>query len=263
MIRFPSIFLVVVLAAQFTLVLLPGGPLPDGRGSELALPKLAVTTFAAKKKKKDEEPVTQTHEILPDPPPTIKAETGRMVFHNSPLTSKGLLSQQVRDGVKAIWRVNGGATIVKLRALVSGTGDLRRVQAIVSEMFTEKKLPLPVVSTIQVGGLPMEGAQVILEATSLTKKPVNPQGLAFISGKGVTAPITADAPHMKVAPLAVKSLADLKMSLDGIGVTTADVLRVTCFLSSLEDHRDVQQLAAGIIGQDAPHHHAGGRTEQL
>src|SRR6187549_2141795 len=83
-----------------------------------------------KKKKGEVEIITQTLELLPDPPAAIKAEVGRMVFHTSPLTNKGLLSQQVREGIKAIWRVNRGATVVKLRALVAGTGDMRRVQAI-------------------------------------------------------------------------------------------------------------------------------------
>lgn len=204
---------------------------------------IAETGLAAKKKKKDEE-ITQTLEVLPDPPSTIKAEVGRMVFHSSPLSSKGLLSQQVRDAIKAIWRSNGGASVVKIRALVAGTGDMRRVQAIVSEMFAEKRLALPVLSVVQVGGLPMEGAQVVLEATSLARKPVNPQGLAFISGKGAAAPLNPDKPNAPVLPLAEKSVADLQTALTGVGLLGADVLRVTCFQSSLEDVTQVQQLVA-------------------
>jgi enamine deaminase RidA (YjgF/YER057c/UK114 family) len=131
----------------------------------------AITPAAFGDKKKDKkEEITQTLEVLPDPPSTIKAEVGRMVFHNSPLTAKGLLSQQVRDSIKAIWRSSKGASVVKLRALVAGTGDMRRVQAIVSEMFSEKRQTLPVLSVVQVGALPMEGAQVLLEATSLTRR---------------------------------------------------------------------------------------------
>lgn len=204
---------------------------------------IAETGLAAKKKKKDEE-ITQTLEVLPDPPSTIKAEVGRMVFHSSPLSSKGLLSQQVRDAIKAIWRSNGGASVVKIRALVAGTGDMRRVQAIVSEMFAEKRLALPVLSVVQVGGLPMEGAQVVLEATSLARKPVNPQGLAFISGKGAAAPLNPDKPNAPVLALAEKSVADLQTALTGVGLLGADVLRVTCFQSSLEDVTQVQQLVA-------------------
>lgn len=204
---------------------------------------IAETGLAAKKKKKEEE-ITQTLEVLPDPPSTIKAEVGRMVFHSSPLSGKGLLSQQVRDAIKAIWRTNGSASVVKIRALVAGTGDMRRVQAIVSEMFAEKRLALPVLSVVQVGGLPMEGAQVVLEATSLARKPVNPQGLAFISGKGAAAPLNPDKPNAPVLALAEKSVADLQTALTGVGLLGADVLRVTCFQSSLEDVTQVQQLVA-------------------
>lgn len=196
------------------------------------------------KKKKGEEEITQTLEVLPDPPTTIKAEVGRMVFHNSPLINKGLLSAQVRDGIKAIWRLNRGATVVKLRALVAGTGDMRRVQAIVSEMFSEKKQPLPVLSVVQVGSLPMEGAQVLLEATSLVKKPVNPSGLAFISGMGAVEPHNPEHVHAHVYPLAERSVADLETALNGIGARNTDVLRVTCFQSSLEDVTQVQALVA-------------------
>src|ERR1700691_6140709 len=88
------------------------------------------------KKKTNEEPVTQTLPVLKDPPGAISAETARLVFHVSPLSSKGLLSQQVRDALKALLAENHNATVVKLRAFVAGSGDLRRVQQIVSEVFT-------------------------------------------------------------------------------------------------------------------------------
>jgi len=209
---------------------------------------LAMPLVAAKKKKKGEEEVTQTLEVLPDPPNVIKAEVGRMVFHAAPLSGKGLLSQQVRDAVKAIWRVNGGATVVKLRALVAGTGDLRRVQAIVSEMFAEKRQPLPVLSVVQVGVLPLEGAQVVLEATSLAKKTVNPHGLAFVSGKGATKPINPDQPTTSMMPLAEKSVADLKTALQAVGLGGADVQRVTCFQSALDEMAQVQ----GLVTREFP-----------
>ena len=209
---------------------------------------IAPALCGAKKKKKSEEEITQTLEAPPDPPSIIKAEVGRMVFHTSPLTNKGLLSQQVREAIKAIWRLNQGATVVKLRALVAGTGDLRRVQSIVSEMFSEKKLPLPVLSVIQVGALPMDAAQVVIEAISLVRKAVNPQGLAFISGKGATAPLNPEHASAPVMPLAEKSIADLKAVLAGVGLGGADVLRVTCFQSSLDDIVQVQ----GAVAREFP-----------
>lgn len=168
---------------------------------------MAVPAPAQKSKKKTEdEMATQTLPVLKDPPPAVAAETDHLVFHLSPLSGKGLLSQQVRDALKALLRDTRGATIVKLRAFVAGTGDMRRVPAIVSEVFTEHKLALPAVSTIAVGALPLEGAQVVIESIAVDKRAVNPNGLAFYSGRPV---------------------ADLR--------PVADVLHATCFLSSLDD----------------------------
>src|SRR5437879_3335662 len=81
-----------------------------------------------KNKKQDQEPRPQLLEILPDPPDAVSVETGRLSFQVSPLSDKGLLSQQVRDAIKALTRLNHGASIVKLRAFVAGSGDLRRIK---------------------------------------------------------------------------------------------------------------------------------------
>jgi enamine deaminase RidA (YjgF/YER057c/UK114 family) len=167
---------------------------------------LAVSASAQKGKKKTEEPVTQTLPLLKDPPSAVAAETDRLVFLVSPLSNKGLLSQQVRDALKALMRDNHTATIVKLRAFVAGSGDMRRVSTIVSETFTEHKLALPAVSTVEVGALPMEGAQVVIESIAVEKKTVNANGLAFYSAQTVA----------QLRPL-------------------TGALRATCFLSSLDD----------------------------
>ena len=134
--------------------------------------------------KKEKEPETQILPLPPEPPTAVIAETGKLAFHVSPLSGKGLLTQQVHDALKALDRANGGATFVKLRAFVAGTGDMRRVATIVAEDFSVKKMPLPAVTTIQVGALPMEGAQVVIESISQEKndkKTLNPNGLAFFS----------------------------------------------------------------------------------
>ena len=107
-----------------------------------------------KKKKGDEEEITQVHEIPKDPPAAVSAEPQRMGFLTAPMSSKGLLSQQVRDGLKALKGLAHGASIVKVRAFVAGSGDLRRVQAIVSEFFTDGKMALPALTTVRVGALP-------------------------------------------------------------------------------------------------------------
>ena len=156
-------------------------------------------------KNDQKEPVTQTLPVLPDPPPAVAAETARLVFHVSPLSAKGLLSQQVRDALRALERDNRGAQMVKLRAFVAGTGDMRRVQQIVSEVFTEKKQPLPALTTIEVGALPLEGAQVVIESVSADKRMVNPSGLAF---------------------LPVQPIAGLKAG--------GEILKVTCFLTAFD-----------------------------
>lgn len=174
-----------------------------------------------KKKKPDEEPRPQVLEVIPDPPDAVIAEPGRLSFQVSPLSDKGLLSQQVHDALKALARLNHGVPFVKLRAFVAGSGDLRRVKDIVAEDLTDKKQPLPAVSTIQVGALPLPGAQVVIEAISSEKKVVNPGGVAFVPAAG--------------SPSAAAAVAQLDSALSGAGVKAADVLRITCFMSSLND----------------------------
>ncbi len=187
-----------------------------------------------KKKTPEKEPVTQTLPLLKDPPGALAAETGRLTFRVSPLSDKGLLTQQTHDALKAIMQANHGGTLVKLRAFVAGTGDMRRIQAIVSETLTEKKLPLPVLSTVQVGALDMEGAQVILESVSVLdksdKKAANPNGLAFFSGQR--------------AEDAAKALAQLEAAAKAAHVAPEDMLRVTCFLSEIEQSRAARAAAA-------------------
>lgn len=193
-----------------------------------------------KKKKAEEEEVTQALELPKEPPATVIGETHRLSFRVSPLSSKGLLSQQVRDALKALFRQTRGAAIIKLRAFVAGAGDMRRVQAIVSETFTDRRLPLPALSVVQVGGLPRQGAQVVLESVAVERKTVNPNGLAFISGQVAS----VEEPLVPMAPLMEKSFAGLRAAVAAARVTPKDVLRITCFLSSLDDHLAVRQRVA-------------------
>src|SRR5579864_1166096 len=191
---------------------------------------LVVQAAAFAKKKKSDEDVTQVLQLPKDPPTAVVAETARLGFQVTPLSSRGLLSQQVRDALKALQRSEAGATIVKLRAFVAGSGDMRRVHAIVSETFTDRHQPLPGLSVVQVGGLPLEGAQVVVEATSVGKKDVNPNGLVFIAGQQAASP----RPLEPVAPLAAKAMAELRTAVRAAGSEPDDVLRGTCFLSSLD-----------------------------
>ena len=176
-----------------------------------------------KKKKKSEEEQTQVLELPPEPPSAVAADTTRLAFQVSPLSAKGLLSQQTRDALKALIRQHHHANIVKLRAFVAGTGDMRRVAMIVSEIFSDKKQPLPALSVIQAGALPLEGAQVVLESMALEKKPVNPNGLAFISGQA--------------AGSVQESVKRLEEALGAASLESSDMLQVTCFVSALDESR--------------------------
>src|SRR5438309_1635716 len=111
---------------------------------------LILAPAAAQKKKKKE--VTQTLQLPKELPATVTGETRRLTFHVTPLSNRGLLSAQVRDALKALARDTSGSTVLKIRAFVAGSGDLRRVRDLVSESFTERKQPLPVLSLVQAGG---------------------------------------------------------------------------------------------------------------
>jgi enamine deaminase RidA (YjgF/YER057c/UK114 family) len=191
------------------------------KGGEEGTPLPTVQPDKKKKKKSEEEEVTQTLPVLKDPPAAIQAETRRLRFLVTPLSGKGLLSQQTRDALKSLLGQTRGSTVVKLRAFISGVGDLRRIPTIVSETFTEKRLNLPALSVIQVGALPLDNAQVVFEAALVDKKVLNPHGVAFFSGQQ--------------APAARQSLEQLQTAVRGANVKPADILRVTCFLSSLDD----------------------------
>lgn len=213
---------------------------------------LALPALGQRKKKKEEvEPPTQTLEVLPDPPQFVTVDTDKIGFVYSPLSGKGLLSQQTRDAIKALQRIARGAQIVKIRAFVAGTGDMRRVPVIVSEVFSEKRQLLPAVSVVQIGLLPLDGAQVLLEATLVGKQRVNPHGLAFFSGQQVAAEGEVTDPLAPVSDLVEKSVADLKVAASGVGVKPADMLRVTCLVSSIADHADAAAKVATAFPQAA------------
>ncbi len=194
-----------------------------------ALACVAVTAVPAQKKEKEEE--TQTLQLPRDLPAAAEGETRRLVFRTSPLSAKGLLSQQVRDGLKALGRQTRGETVLHIRAFVAGTGDLRRVRDLVSENFTNRHQALPALSLVRAGGLALNGAQVVLESVSGGKKNVNPGGLVFFSPQ----PAVSANPLDPVPPLTAKTLAGLRREIRAAGLQASDVLRVTCYFSSLEN----------------------------
>jgi enamine deaminase RidA (YjgF/YER057c/UK114 family) len=200
------------------------------RRSWILLALIAVAA-AAPQKKKNKEEQTQVLQLPKDLPGSVTGSPRRLTFHVTPLSPKGLLSPQIREALKALSHQCGGETVLKIRAFVAGSGDVRRVRDLVSGYFTDHKEPLPTLTLIRAGGLPMEGTQVVLEAIAAAKKDVNPHGLALISAQVAT----SENPLDPVAPLAANSLAKLRRAVQAAGAQPEDVLRVTCFLSSLQN----------------------------
>jgi len=196
----------------------------------MALPALACALglLAAAPQKKNKEEQTQTLQLPKDLPEAVLGETRRLTFHVTPLSAKGLLSPQIKEALRALTHQASGDTILKIRAFVAGTGDVRRVRDLVSEFFTDRKQPLPALSLIRAGGLPMEGAQVVLEGIGQSRKEVNPYGLAFFSARPAVGENPLDPPPVTAA------LANLGKEVDAVGAQADDVVRVTCFLSSLD-----------------------------
>ncbi len=198
----------------------------------IALNMLAAISLPAKKKNPAEE--TQTLALPRDLPQVAVGETSRLLFNVSPLSGKGLLSQQTRDALKAILKANGGVPVVHIRAFVSGSGDIRRVPQIVSEVFTEKKLPLPSVSVVLAGGLPLDNAQVVLEAVSIGRRDANPGGLDFIAGEESTASDPSTSPQ---------SLLEKTLNQLASKVNASSVVQMSCFVSTMNNPA---QLTAAI-----------------
>lgn len=167
-------------------------------------------------------------------PAAIAGATSQLVFHTSPLLSKGLLSKQTEEALKALDKANGSATFLKLRAFVAGNGDLRRVQNIVAEYFLEKKLLVPVVTTVQVGALTQQGAQVVIESISEEKRPIHANGIAFFPGK------EAESSTAAVAALHA-----------AMSSASATALRVTCFADSLAEAEAANAALAKLLPKAA------------
>ncbi|GIU78171.1 MAG: hypothetical protein KatS3mg005_1409 [Bryobacteraceae bacterium] len=172
------------------------------------------------RKKKQEEEITQTLELPPDPPAAVAADPSRLAFLHAPLSAQGLLSRQTRDALRLLLQNARGARFVRIRAWVAGTGDLRRVQTIVAETFAEKKQPLPVLTVAQVGALPLEGAQVQLEAVIEQRKPAG-AGIVFAAAESPSPQETLG--RIQRAFQQAEALPGAPVSLV-CGVTSADLL---------------------------------------
>lgn len=186
---------------------------------------------------KNEEPKPQVLPLPPEPPMALKAATESLDFHISPLLKTGGLAAQIRQSLNDLIRDTKGETIVRLRAFVAGAGDARQVRAEVGQLFTEHKLPLPVLTVLQVAALGDDAAQVVIEAVVSTRRTLNPSGLAFIAGQeGGT---LQDA------------LQKLKDSAATASVSPDHVLTATCFTGLLDGESGVRSMVRNMFPNTA------------
>ncbi len=188
-------------------------------------------------KKKNQEPKEQVLPLPPELPMALAADTEALDFHISPLLRTGGLSAQIRQSLNDLIRDTRGETIVKLRAFVAGAGDARRVEAEVSQIFTERRLPLPVLSIIQIGALGQESAQIVIEAVVSTHRTVNPNGLAFLSGQ--------------TGPSFREALERLKESVAAASVPADRVLTCTCFTSRIDNYDSTRAAIQSLFPNTA------------
>lgn len=203
-----------------------------GLGLAVLLSVSALTLGAQRQKNKYEDPKPQVLPLPRELPMALEADTNGLDFHVSPLLKTGGLSAQIRQSLNDLVRDTHGETIVKLRAFVAGAGDARRVQAQTTEIFTEHKLPLPVLSIIQVGALGYEASKVVIEAVVATHRTENPDGLAFLAGQ-----IGASLPE---------ALAKLQ-SASAASVTPGQMLSATCFTSRIENYEAARSSVQSLF----------------
>jgi enamine deaminase RidA (YjgF/YER057c/UK114 family) len=193
--------------------------------------------YAQKRNKKNEEPKSQVMPLPPELPMVLAADTQSLDFHISPMLKSGGLAAQIRRSLTDLLRDTKGETIVKLRAFVSGVGDARRVQTEVTSTFSERKLPLPVLTIIQVGRLGEDLAQVVIEAVVSTKRTLNPNGLGFLSGQ--------------TGKSLREALEHLRQSAAEAEITADQVVSCTCFASSVESGDSSRSAVEAVFPKTA------------
>ena len=203
--------------------------LPGNVAPAVMMAMFCVALFGGHKKK-EEEPKPQVLPLPRELPMALAADTQRLTFRNTPLLEAGRLSSQIKDSLAYLIRESRGENIVKMRAFVSGAGDSRRVQGLVSEMFTDKKLPLPVLTIVQVGSVGDDAAGIIIEGVASSKKIENPNGLAFFAGE-------------KGASLEA-AIAKLESSIKAVSLDARDVVRSTCFTARITDYESMRNAMA-------------------
>ena len=178
-------------------------------------------------------------------PAFVEAETARLAFHVSPASAK------VEEAVDALRKLAGKARIVKVRAFVAAgpnrDNDAGPVAGLIARRFAERHAPVPVISVIRVARFMDPAVRVALESVEEASDPRNPAGLVFISGQATQGPLGAGGASAPLAPFTEKSVSNLKAALSGLDLAPEDVLRVTCFTSSLDEGVKVHGLVAAAF----------------
>lgn len=206
-------------------------------GSVAAVLSIGLAITSAAQRHKNQEPKTQVLPLPPELPKALLAETATLDFHISPLFRTGGLSAQIRQSLNDLIRDTRGETIIKLRAFVAGAGDARRVQAEAANLFTDRKLPLPALTVLQVGALGQETAQLVIEAVVSTHRTVNPNGLAFFAGQNGA---SFD-----------EALHQLRESVAAAAVAPDHVLTSTCFTSQIGDYDSARSAIQSVFPNTA------------
>lgn len=190
-------------------------------------------TLLARQHKNEQPP--KPLPLPPQPPMAVAAETRMLEFRVSPLLAKGGLGAQIEKSLKDLIHDSHDEKIIKLRAFVAGAGDPRVVQDKAAEIFTDRKLPIPVVSTLQVGLLGGPAAEVLIEAVVEGKRVLNPNGLAFFAGQS--------------APSLAEAIQRLAASARTASVPAGQILTCTCFVPSLTDEGAMQAAVQKVFPQ--------------
>jgi enamine deaminase RidA (YjgF/YER057c/UK114 family) len=117
----------------------------------------------------------------------------------------------------------------------------------VGELATERRVPLPALTVVQVGQLPRDGAQVVLEAVLVDRKPANPDGIAMVPAESDS----VDQPFQPVLPHLRHVLDRLRASLASAGVASDEALEVTCYPTSLDEIDRLRGILADAFPQAA------------
>jgi enamine deaminase RidA (YjgF/YER057c/UK114 family) len=163
-------------------------------------------------------------------PDATVGETRGLVFHVAARSSDSSLERQTRAALTDVLSRESHARIVRLRVFAVGSERLRAVQQLLGHLLTERHLALPALSLIGVHALPQPGQLIEMESIAVQSRAVNPLGVAFLAGLA--------------SPSGARTAGGLAKVARGIGVSTTDVVRVSCFYESPDQAAGIKTAIA-------------------